>query len=189
MRGRQWRRATRGQAAVEFAVVAPLIISISLGVAGFSTFGSYSAIGAAQARVGLYEGVSATGTGALVNAAILNETGNVDINNTTDWGNGALAAGDCAIGTGDCGDTFAQACSPSSTWWTSSSVRACYSLGACTLSSCTPGAWGTKLAPASASQMVVRVTIRFRALTPSVTNFANGGFFYVTQTVIGTPLY
>lgn len=183
-------RSRRGQALVEFCLLAPaLIIFVLLTVdVGRAYWETIDAAGAARAgvRMGIISDTSDIG------GAVRDEP-NTGIPNTgAAWGaeGPGTAWGTCTTSNGVCGDP--NGCAPAS--FTASQV-ACFAIRTCTLSSggdlgaCSGyGGWGVRPSSGGHGLQVV-VVIKFPAVTPALSRLVSGGVLYLTQSATGDELY
>ena len=184
------RRKSRGQALVEFCLLAPpLLVFVLLTVdVGRAFWESIDAVGAARAgvRMGMVSDTSDIGS------AVRDEPNTGIPDTVAAWGNvgpGTLA-GTCTSATQTCGD--ANGCAKSS--FTGGQI-ACFAIRTCnassgadlgSVSSC--GGWGSR--PISTGRILeVVVVIKFPAVTPALATLVSGGTLYLTQTAYGDELY
>ena len=185
MRGRE-----RGQALVEFCLLAPaLIIFVLLTVdVGRAFWESIDAAGAARAgvRMGIISDTSDIGS------AVRDEPNSGIPNTTAAWGSEGpgTAWGTCTAANQTCGDP--NGCVPSS--FVANQV-ACFAVRTCTLSSggdlgnCTGyGPWGLRPVAGGHGLQVV-VVIKFPAVTPALNRLVSGGILYLNQSATGDELY
>ncbi len=183
------KRGLRGQALVEFCLLAPaLILFVLLTVdVGRAYWESIDAAGAARAgvRMGVISDTADIGN------AVRDEPNTGIPNTTTAWGSvgPGTTNGTCTTANTTCGDP--AGCAPSSFVGTQ---YACFAVRTCNLSSgadtgsCTSyGPWG--LRPESGGHgLQVVVVIKFPAVTPALTTLAPSGL-YLTQSSLGDELY
>lgn len=183
-------RRQKGQALVEFCLIAPaLLIFVLLTVdVGRAFWESIDAAGAARAgvRMGI---ISDT---ADIGSAVRDEPNTGIPNTTAAWGSEGPGTswGTCTTANTTCGDT--NGCVSSSF---SGSQIACFAIRTCNLSSgsdlgsCSSyGAWGARPVSGGHGLQVV-VVIKFPAVTPVLSTFVSGGTLYLTQSAIGDELY
>jgi TadE-like protein len=184
------RTPSRGQALVEFCLLAPaLIIFVLLTVdVGRAFWESIDAAGAARAgvRMGIISDTSDIGS------AIRDEPNSGIPNTGAAWGaeGPGTAWGTCTAVNQTCGDP--NGCGAASF---NGSQIACFAIRTCTLSSagdlgsCTGyGPWGQRPELGGHGLQVV-VVIKYPAVTPALSRLVNGGILYLTQTAIGDELY
>jgi TadE-like protein len=184
------RASKRGQALVEFCLLAPaLLVFVLLTVdVGRAFWESIDAAGAARAgvRMGIISDTSDIG------GAVRDEP-NTGIPNTAGaWGaeGPGTTWGTCTSASGTCGDP--NGCAPSSF---SGAQVACFAVRTCALSSggdlgtcSTWGGWGQR--PVSSGHgLEVLVVIKFPAVTPALSTLVSGGTLYLTQSAVGDELY
>jgi hypothetical protein len=178
----------RGQALVEFALIAPVLIAFVLLTVdvGRAYWEAIDAAGAARAgvRMGIISDTSDIGS------AIRDEPNSGIPNTVAAWGSEGPGTswGTCgAVGT--CGDP--NGCAKTSF---SGSQIACFAIRTCVLSngdlgSCTSyGAWGVRPVSGGHGLQVV-VVIKFTAVTPVAGQIINVGVLYLSQTSTGNELY
>jgi TadE-like protein len=190
---RDGRSASGGQALVEFALLAPALVLFSLLTVdvGRAYWESIDAAGAARAgvRMGI---ISDT---ADIGGAVRDEPNSGIPNTLLAWGSEGPGTtwGTCTASSGTCGDPNGCA----STSFSGQQV-ACFAIRTCTLSSgdlgsCNGfGPWGFRPVTGSGHALQVKVVIKFRAVTPALTQIAgaaSGGILYLTQSAIGEELY
>ena len=187
------RSASGGQALVEFALLAPALVLFSLLTVdgGRAYWESIDAAGAARAgvRMGIITDTADIG------GAVRDEPNSGIPNTLLAWGSEGPGStwGTCTVSSGTCGDPNGCA----STSFSGQQV-ACFAIRTCTLSSgdlgsCNSfGPWGFRPVTGSGHALQVKVVIKFRAVTPALTQIAgavSGGILYLTQTAIGEELY
>lgn len=184
------KRALKGQALVEFALLTPaLLVFILLTVdVGRAYWESIDAAGAARAgvRMGIISDTSDIG-------GALRDEPNTGIPNTlAAWGSEGPGTvwGTCTTSGGTCGDP--GGCVAASF---SGTQIACFAVRACNLSSggdlgtitgC--GAWGLRPV-SSGNALQIKVVIKFPPVTPALSTLVSGGTLYLTQIAIGNELY
>jgi TadE-like protein len=182
-----------GQAMVEFAVIAPVLMLFVLLVVdvGRAYWQAIDAAGAARAgvRIGVISDTSDIGS------AVRDEPNSGIPNTVAAWGNvgPGTAQGTCTNAVLTCGDP--NGCQATS--FTGNQV-ACFAVRICSLSggdlgSCNAwGAWGARPEDGTGQGLEVLVVIKFRSVTPAlaqVVGAASGGTIYIQQAVIGEELY
>jgi TadE-like protein len=184
-------RGRKGQALVEFCLLAPaLLIFVLLTVdVGRAFWESIDAAGAARAgvRMGIISDTSDIGS------AVRDEPNTGIPNTTAAWGpvGPGQLEGTCTSVSTACGDP--GGCQAS--YFTGGSQIACFAVRACNLSSggdlgsvtgC--GSWGFR--PVSGGHALqVTVVIKFPAVTPALGAIVGGGTLYLTQSAVGDELY
>jgi len=179
----------RGQALVEFALIAPaLIVFVLLTVdVGRAYWEAIDAAGAARAgaRMGIISDTSDIGS------AVRDEPNTGIPNTTTAWGSvgPGSAWGTCTTAAGVCGDP--NGCANSSF---SGSQIACFAVRTCVLTSGDLGscssysAWGVR--PVSGGHgLQVLVAVKFNAVTPVASQLISGGVLFLRQTSTANELY
>ena len=187
------RRRAQGQALVEFALLAPALLLFSLLTVdiGRAYWESIDATGAARAgvRMGI---ISDT---ADIGSAVRDEPNTGIPNTAAAWGSEGPGTswGTCTSSAGTCGDP--SGCIPASF---AANQIACFAVRTCNLTSGDLGtcasysAWGSRPAAGGGHALVVKVVIKFRAVTPALSQIAgalSGGILYLTQTAVGEELY
>lgn len=180
-----WERRRRGQAAIELALVAPVLIALSLGIFDLGRFVAQQSVVTGMAYAGLQTANASASSD--VAAAIRSESEGRTVSPTA-WGNGN-ASGTAACQTGEtCGDSNSNnPCAAGSAWWSVAGTTACYSMGTCTLSgsTCTVSNWGLAYASrpiaGTSDVLVIKVVLKFTPITPFVSSVA-GSVFYVSST-------
>jgi len=184
----------RGQAFVEFALLAPALLLFALLTVdvGRAYWESIDAAGAARAgtRMGIISDTADIGD------AVRDEPNSGIPNTLAAWGaeGPGTSWGTCASATGTCGDPSGCA----ATSFTGTQI-ACFAIRTCSLSSggdlgtcASYGAWGARPVPGAGHALEVRVVIKFRAVTPALSQIAgaaSGGIIYLTQSAMGEELY
>ncbi len=189
-RCRSGRRANKGQALVEFAILAPaLLLFVLLTVdVGRAYWESIDAAGAARAgvRMGI---ISDT---ADIGSAVRDEPNTGIPNTAAAWGaeGPGTAWGTCTSATSICGDpSGCVGASFSGTQVACFAVRTCNLSSGGDLGSCTSyGAWGFRPVAGGHGLQVV-VVIKFAAVTRALSAFVPGGTLYLTQSATGDELY
>jgi Flp pilus assembly protein TadG len=184
------KRAQKGQALVEFALLTPvLILFVMLTVdVGRAFWESIDAAGAARAgvRMGIISDTSDIG------GAVRDEPNSGIPNTAAAWGSvgPGTSLGTCTTAAAVCGD--ASGCTNTS--FTGAQI-ACFAVRTCTLSSgadlgtCSSyGPWGQRPGSGGHGLQVV-VVIKFPAVTPALSSFVPGGTLYLKQTAVGNELY
>ncbi|GAC1344238.1 MAG: hypothetical protein NVSMB29_17700 [Candidatus Dormibacteria bacterium] len=201
MRGR-----SRGQAAVEFALLAPLLILLAVGTFDMGTTVADTAVVAGQVRAGLRTVQNNVTTD--VGASVRGEDTPSIVNNVANWGaTGTGNTNDCdpTQVTHNCGDP--QGCVATSTHWTTPGGAgapnpiACFAVTYCYYSGTPPAgevscpvpatrSWGTRpVASTTNVSIVLRVVIKFTPATPMMRQFTAGGTISVTRDGYALPLY
>jgi hypothetical protein len=191
MRAQHRRRQSvlqKGQALVEFALIAPVLIAFVLLTVdvGRAYWQAIDAAGAARAgaRMGIISDTSDIGS------AVRDEPNTGIPNTVAAWGSvgPGTSWGTCGAA-GTCGDP--NGCANSSF---SGTQIACFAIRTCTLSagdlgSCTGfGAWGVRPLSGGHGLQVV-VVIKFTSVTPVAGQIINGGVLYLKQSSIANELY
>jgi len=193
------RRRSRGQAMMEMALAAPIIMLLCLGGTDMSQAYLYSLDSAGAARAGMKAAVIEDDIGDSIRAEP-----NTLINATTDWGDENPNGG--SDGNWSCSSPLSTLCGDKYGCLTSGanspfvkypSQRACFAVRSCVLAgsgSYTCGsynAWQTTLPAANAGEGIqVKVVIAYKPYTPLIANLAgSSGTFYLTSTVTGIQLY
>jgi TadE-like protein len=186
-------RTQRGQAFVEFALLAPALLLFALLTVdvGRAFWESIDAAGAARAgvRMGIISDTSDIGS------AVRDEPNTGIPNTAAAWGNEGPGTtwGTCTNAGGTCGEP--NGC-PSTSF--SGAQVACFAVRTCTLTSgdlgtCSGyGPWGQRPVDGSGHALQVVVVIKFRAVTPALSQIAgaaSGGTIYLQQSAIGEELY
>jgi Flp pilus assembly protein TadG len=185
------RRWSRGQATVEFAFLAPVVVLVMLGAIDLSR-GFYQDIQiTGAARSGVRSGVASSSSD--IGDAIRSEPNSGIPNTQAVWG--SMASGQpngCTPNvSGTCGDP--NGC-PSSY----SGKIACFAVRSCTLSggdTGTPtvcGNWGTRPGVGNTDHgLQIVVVYRLVPVTPLLGDLtrATGGFLYVRTVLLGDALY
>lgn len=186
-------RPQRGQAFVEFALLAPALLLFALLTVdvGRAFWESIDAAGAARAgvRMGIISDTSDIGS------AVRDEPNTGIPNTLAAWGAEGPGStwGTCTSASGTCGDP--SGCAATSF---SGPQVACFAVRTCTLSSgdlgacSTYGAWGQRPVDGSGHALEVRVVIKFSAVTPALSQIAgagSGGTIYLLQSAMGDELY
>jgi hypothetical protein len=184
------RRALKGQALVEFALLTPaLLLFVLLTVdVGRAYWESIDAAGAARAgvRMGLISDTSDIGES-------VRDEPNTGVPNTlAAWGTvgPGTAHGTCTTAGSVCGDP--NGCVPSSFVGTQ---FACFAVRTCNLSSgsdlgTVAGCAGWGYRPISSGHALqIIVVIKFPPVTPALSALLNGNTLYLTQTSTGNELY
>jgi hypothetical protein len=178
----------RGQALVEFALIAPVLIAFVLLTVdvGRAYWEAIDAAGAARAgaRMGIISDTSDIGS------AIRDEPNTGIPNTVAAWGSEGPGTswGTCGSA-GTCGDP--NGCANSSF---SGSQIACFAIRTCVLSSgdlgsCTGyGPWGVRPLSGGHGLQVV-VVIKFTAVTPVAGQIINGGVLFLRQSSLANELY
>jgi len=187
------RSSAHGQAFVEFALLAPALLLFALLTVdvGRAFWESIDAAGAARAgvRMGI---ISDT---ADIGSAVRDEPNTGIPNTLAAWGADGPGTtwGTCTNATGTCGDPSGCA----STSFGGAQI-ACFAIRTCNLTSgdlgsCSSyGAWGFRPVSGSGHALEVRVVIKFRAVTPALSQIAgaaSAGTIYLQQSAIGDELY
>jgi len=187
------RRAQRGQAFVEFALLAPALLLFALLTVDVGRAYWESIDGAGAARAGVRMGIISDT--ADIGGAVRDEPNTGIPNSVPAWGNEGpgTAWGTCTTASATCGDP--NGCASTSF---SAGQIACFAIRSCTLTSgdfgsCSSyGAWGFRPVSGSGHALEVRVVIKFRAVTPALSQIAgaaSGGTIYLQQSAIGDELY
>jgi len=184
------KQRQKGQALVEFCLLAPaLLLFVLLTVdVGRAFWESIDAAGAARAgvRMGI---ISDT---ADIGSAIRDEPNTGIPNTIAAWGamGPGTSWGTCTSPTSTCGDP--NGCAARSF---SGAQIACFAIRTCSLSSggdlgsCgSYSAWGVRPVAGGHGLQIV-VVVKFPAVTPALGALVNGGTLYLTQTAMGDELY
>ena len=189
----------RGQSAIEFALVLPVLILLMLGGADLARGFIYGVDISAASRAGMRIGIS--GPSQDIGDAVRSDVDPAIPNDNTQktWGATGFGGADdkCSAGggaTNPCGDP--SGCDPASGIWTSG-VLACFSTRLCKQdltgvckAGAGIGAWATsRPAPGQTDQGVqVRVVYRFMPLTGPI-QAVTGGSIFITQDSYGLATY
>jgi len=189
MRTRPRQRTRLGQAMVEMAIVAPVLVLLMLGAAdlGRAFYLDIEVTGAS--RAGVRSAIVAQVTD--VGTAVRSEPNSAIPNDAPSWGDtGPGGTNDCDpnAASHQCGDP--SGCPPS----VFSGTRiACFAVRTCGLNngSCTYGTWGSRPASAPNAAVQVRVVYKMTPVTPAISALtgSTGGFFYLTADTTGQELY
>lgn len=189
MRKRLGRRTRLGQAMVEMAIVAPVLVLLMLGAAdlGRAFYLDIEVTGASRAGVR----AAIVGQATDVGVAVRSEPNSAIVNDVTNWGEtGPGGTYDCdpnAPAHG-CGDP--SGCPPS----VFSGTRvACFAVRICAINNgnCTYGNWGTRPVSNPNAAVQVRMVYKMTPVTPAIAALAgsSGGFFYLTADTTAMELY
>src|ERR1700730_3002790 len=187
------RRASSGQAIVEFTLLVPVLLLFVLLTVDVSRayWQSIDAAGASRAgaRMAIISDTSDIGS------AVRDEPNSGLPNTVAAWGNEGPGQpnGVCTSSTATCGD--ASGCV--STSFTVSTQIACFAVRPCNLSStgdlgsCSSyGTLGTRPEPGGGHAIQVVVVIKFRAATPALAQFVGpGGNLYLNQKTVAEEVY
>jgi hypothetical protein len=188
-RGLRQSRRDRGQALVEFALIAPVLIVFVLLTVDVSRafWESIDAAGAARAgaRMGVISDTSDIGS------ALRDEPNSGIPDTVAAWGSvgPGTAQGTCTTAAQVCGDP--NGCASTSF---SGAQFACFAVRTCVLSggdlgSCSSyGPWGFRPV-AGGHGLQIRVVIKFPPVTPALSLLIPSGNLYLTQTNLGEELY
>lgn len=200
------RRRSRGQAAVEFALLAPLLILLTVGTFDLGTTLADTTVVSGQVRAGLRTVQNNVTTD--VGASVRGEDAPSILNNVGNWGlTGPGNINDCdpTQVTHKCGDP--QGCVTASTDWTTPGGAglpnpiACFAVTYCYYAGTPPAGevscpvpasrtWGTRPVGTTANiSIVLRVVIRFTPATPLIRQFTAGGTISVARDGYAIPLY
>jgi hypothetical protein len=184
----------RGQALVEFVIIAPvLVLFVLLTVdVGRAYFEAIDAAGAARAgaRMGIISDTSDIG------GALRDEPNSGIPNTVAAWGNTGPGQprGVCLNPANTCGDP--SGCVAAS--FTGNQI-ACFAIRTCNLSSggdlgvCTGyGGWGFRPEVGTGHGLQIKVVVKFTAVTPALAQIAGAasqGVIYLVQTSTGEELY
>jgi len=178
-----------GQAMVEMAIVAPVLVLLMLGAAdlGRAFYLDIEVTGASRAGVRTAIVAQVTDIGV----AVRSEPNNAIANDVPSWGDtGPGGTNDCDPNAPShlCGDP--SGCPPS----VFSGTRiACFAVRTCALNngSCTYGNWGTRPVSDPNAAVQVRVVYKMTPVTPAISALtgSSGGFFYLTADTIAQELY
>jgi TadE-like protein len=187
------RRSERGQAFVEFALLAPALLLFALLTVDVGRAFWESIDGAGAARAGVRMGIISDTSD--IGSAVRDEPNSGIPNTAAAWGAEGTGTtwGTCTSASGTCGDP--NGCAPSSF---ASGQVACFAIRTCTLSSgdlgsCgSYGGWGFRPVSGGGHALEVRVVIKFQAVTPALSQIAgagSGGTIYLLQSSMGDELY
>jgi hypothetical protein len=187
-------RRQRGTAAIEMAIVGPLLVLLAIGGMDLGRVNADSTTLASEARAGLRAGVVSVAAD-MGNVIRLEADPNIP-NTAATWG--AAAPGgveDCSIAATSCGDP--GGCAIGSAFWTTAGTPIrCFSVNYCTSSGSpkTCGAlstWATHLPAGHGAGvvLVVKVVARYQPLSAMLQPFLSAGYMYSQQTLYGAPLY
>jgi len=183
------RRTKLGQAMVEMAIVAPVLVLLMLGAAdlGRAFYLDIEVTGASRAgvRTAIVAQVTDIGT------AVRSEPNSAITNDVASWGDtGPGGTNDCDPNAPShlCGDP--SGCPPS----VFSGTRvACFAVRTCALNNgtCTYGTWGSRPVSDPNAAIQVRAVYKMTPVTPAISALtgSTGGFFYLTADTTGQELY
>lgn len=183
------RRTQAGQAAVEMALIAPLLFLMVLGAADFGRAFDLKIEMSGASRAGMRTGIA--GGANDIGAAVRGEPNNAIPDTLAAWGSTASGqANDCrANNVSVCGDP--AGCAPGSfagAQLACFAVRSCRHLNATnTYGSCT--GWGTRPQTTSGDALEVLVVYRYDPLTSVMAAFAQTGHFYLSADTLGVETY
>jgi Flp pilus assembly protein TadG len=182
------KRRRLGQAMVEMAIVAPVLVLLMLGAAdlGRAFYLDIEVTGASRAgvRAAIVAQASDIGLAARSepNSAIPN-----DVASWADTGPGGTNDCDPNAPSHRCGDP--SGC-PASVF--SGTRVACFAVRTCTLNNgtCTYGAWGSRPTSDPNGAVQVRVVYKMTPVTPAIAALTGGtGFFFLTADTTAQELY
>ncbi|HEV2012379.1 MAG TPA: TadE/TadG family type IV pilus assembly protein [Candidatus Dormibacteraeota bacterium] len=189
MRQRQGRHTRLGQAMVEMAIVAPVLVLLMLGAAdlGRAFYLDIEVTGASRAGVR----AAIIGQATDIGLAVRSEPNSAIPNDVPTWGDtGPGGTNDCDPNAPShlCGDP--SGCPPS----VFSGTRiACFAERSCTLNngSCTYGNWGTRPLSGPNAAVQVRAVYKMTPVTPAISALAGttGGFFFLPADTTAQELY
>lgn len=184
------KRRRLGQALVEMAIVAPVLVMLMLGTAdlGRAFYLDIEVTGAS--RSGMRAAIVSQGTD--VGVAVRSEPSSTVANDQVAWGDtGPGGQNDCnpSQPSHGCGDP--QGCPPSVF---SGNRIACFAIRTCVLNNgtCTFSAnWATRPLSGPNAAVDVRVVYKMTPVTPFVAamSSATGGYFYLVGDTVGQELY
>jgi hypothetical protein len=186
------RRASRGQALVEFAITVPVLLFFVLLTVdvGRAYWQSIDAAGAARAgaRMAIISDTSDIGD------AVREEPNSGIPNTTAAWGNEGPGQpyGVCTSNNVTCGDpSGCVASSFSGAQIACFAVRVCNQAGGNDLGTCTTyGSWGARPDPGTGHAIEILVVIKFSAATPALAQLVGpGGNLYLSQNSIAEEVY
>jgi hypothetical protein len=189
VRQRQVRRTRLGQAMVEMAIVAPVLVLLMLGAAdlGRAFYLDIEVTGASRAGVR----TAIVGQVTDIGLAVRSEPNSAIPNDVPTWGDtGPGGTNDCDPNAPShlCGDP--SGCPPSV--FTGTRI-ACFAERSCTLNngSCTYGSWGTRPVSGPNAAVQVRAVYKMTPVTPAISAIAGstGGFFFLTADTTAQELY
>ena len=205
------RRRQRGQALIELAMVAPVLVLLAMGTVDMGRAFYVNLPVAGMASVGAQ--VGAGGNITDIGLAIRTES-NAVANTSTAWGSDLYTGGTNAACTAvpnlttdaqSCGDPYGCQTSGTHNAFTSASRVGCYAVGMCTVESsnhngqCTgavtwqsrPPAAATITSPYTNGALVIKVVVVFSPITPLVQQFftSTGKLLYLSQTSVITEEY
>ena len=200
------RPRTRGQAAVEFALLAPILVVLAVGTFDMGTTVADTAVVAGQVRAGLRTVQNNVTTD--VGTSVRGEDTPSILNNVANWGQtGPGNVNDCdpTQVSHNCGDP--QGCVATSSHWTTPGAGgapnpiACFAVTYCYYTGTPPAGevscpvppsrtWGTRPVDETSNiAIVLRVVIKFTPVTPMMRQFTSGGSISVTRDGYALPLY
>ena len=186
------RRASRGQALVEFAITVPVLLFFVLLTVdvGRAYWQSIDAAGAARsgARMAIISDTSDIGD------ALREEPNSGIPNNSTAWGKEGPGQpyGTCTSSSANCGDPSGCVASSFAVGqFACFAVRACNQSSGGDLGTCSSyGAWGVRPDPGLGHGLQVTVVIKFSAATPALAQLVGpSGNLYLTQSVTAEEVY
>ena len=186
------RRASRGQALVEFAITVPVLLFFVLLTVdvGRAYWQSIDASGASRAgaRMAIISDTSDIGD------AVREEPNSGIPNTTAAWGNEGPGQpyGVCTSNSVTCGDPSGCIASTfTGTQIACFAIRVCNQSGGNDLGTCSSyGSWGVRPDPGSGHAIQVLVVIKFSAATPALAQLVGpGGNLYLKQTSTAEQVY
>src|SRR6202521_4147571 len=183
------RRTKLGQAMVEMAIVAPVLVLLMLGAAdlGRAFYLDIEVTGAS--RAGVRAGIIGQATD--IGMAVRSEPNSAIPNDVPTWGDtGPGGTNDCDPNAPShlCGDP--SGCPPSV--FTGTRI-ACFAERSCTLNngSCTYGSWGNRPVSVPNAAIQVRAVDKMTPVTPAISALAGatGGFFFLTADTTGQEIH
>jgi hypothetical protein len=188
------RDAQHGQALVEFALLAPVLMLFVLLTVDVGRAYWQAIDGAGAARAGVRMGIISDTSD--IGSAIRDEPNSGIPNTAAAWGSEGPGTtwGTCTGAAGTCGDP--NGCIPTSF---GGSQIACFAVRTCNLASggdfgscISYGPWGMRPVDGSGHGLEVLVVIKFTAVTPALAQIAGAashGVIYLNQSAIGEELY
>ena len=185
------RRASRGQAAVEMALILPLLFLLVLGAADFGRALDLQIEVTGASRAGMRTGIA--GGSNDIGSAVRAEPNSAISNDDVTWGDEGPHTGggfnSCSSTSASCGDPngcVAGSFKPGQL--VCFAIRSCPHAGnSYPASGCS--AWNTRPNSSSNAALDVLVIYRYQALTPVIAGFGAGGKFYLLGETRGVETY
>lgn len=193
-RGQRRQAGQAGQALVEFALLAPVLMLFVLLTVDVGRAYWQAIDGAGAARAGVRMGIISDTSD--IGSAVRDEPNTGIPNTLAAWGSEGPGTswGSCTSSGATCGDP--NGCV--STSFTGTQI-ACFAVRTCNLSSggdfgscISYGPWGQRPVDGTGHGLLVRVVIKFRSVTPALAQIAggaSGGVIYLVQSALGEELY